>query len=208
MHIAPTPVKSVSKQSPLAELAERIRAEHQSAIASIRQGAQHAMIAGELLLEAKRQLKHGDWTKWLEANCCAISDRTAQVYMHLALNRAALEAKPQHAADLSVRKALKAIAGPPKSKDTPKAKASTTYQAAPKRRSRLVPPALNSLLWSDADEETRRKFLDSIGPKAVLDVMPESWWPAIIDRLDREPAIIDRLCREGFFDKENLRALS
>jgi hypothetical protein len=158
------------------------------------------MAAGDLLVEAKRLLGHGHFGKWLEANC-AISDRTARLYMSLAENRTAVEAEAnrQRVADLTVRGAVKAIAGPPKSKDKPKT--ATTCQTAPKRRSRLVPPALNSLLWSDADEETRRKFLDNIGPKAVLDVMPESWWDVIERRHDR-------LCREGFFDKENLRALS
>jgi hypothetical protein len=160
-HIAPTSVKSTSQQlTPLAELAAHIQAEHRATIEAIRTGTRHAMTAGELLLEAKRQLKHGHWVEWLEANC-AISDRTAQTYMHLARNRAVLEANPQHAADLSIREALKAIAGPPKS--NPKPKATTTFQTAPKRRSWLKPSALNSLIWSDADEEERCEFVGNVG---------------------------------------------
>src|SRR5262249_40736130 len=121
MHIALAPVKSTSQQPPLAELAKRIRAEHQSVIASIRQGAQHAMAAGDLLLEVKRRLGHGHFGKWLEANC-SISDRTARLYMSLAENRAAVEAEAnrQRVADLTVRGAVKAIAAPAKPK-APKA---------------------------------------------------------------------------------------
>jgi hypothetical protein len=47
------------------------------------------------------------------------------------------------------------------------------------------------LAWSDATVEERRKFIDAIGLKAILDVMPESWWGVI------ERRVHDRLCREG-----------
>jgi hypothetical protein len=181
-----------SEQTALAELAEQIRAEHQSVIASIRQGARHAMAAGDLLVKAKRWVGHGHFGKWLEANC-AISDRTARLYMSLAQNRAAVEAEAnrQRVADLTVRGAVKAIAPPTK----PKAPKEQPVASTVKRRSRLKPPALNSLLWSDADKEERRKFIDAIGLKAILDVMPESWWDVI------EKCVCDRLCREGYTSK-------
>ncbi|HEY7423265.1 MAG TPA: hypothetical protein VH682_03395 [Gemmataceae bacterium] len=39
----------------LAELAGRINAEHQQAESALRAGLQHAKVAGELLIEAKKQ---------------------------------------------------------------------------------------------------------------------------------------------------------
>jgi hypothetical protein len=44
---------------------------------------QHAMAAGDLLLEAKLRLKHGEWLPWL-AEHRSMSERTAQRYMRLA----------------------------------------------------------------------------------------------------------------------------
>src|SRR5262249_44310608 len=128
--------------------------------------------------EAKCRLGHGHWGKWLDANC-AISDRTARLYMSLARNRAAIEAEAnrQRVADFTVRGAVKAIAGPPKSKD--KAKTPAPRQTAPQRQSRLEAPALNSLLWPAADEETQRKFLHDIGLRTILDRMPDNWVPAL-----------------------------
>lgn len=38
------------------------------------------MVAGELLVDVKRQLKHGQFSAWLAENC-AIPDRTCRLYM-------------------------------------------------------------------------------------------------------------------------------
>ena len=64
----------------------------------------HAIVAGELLLDAKDLLKHGQWLPWLAENC-AISERTAQLYMRCAKNRAAIEAKSATVADLTLNEA-------------------------------------------------------------------------------------------------------
>jgi hypothetical protein len=45
----------------LADLAARINAKHEAAGGALKRGLQHAIAAGELLLEAKAQLKHGQW---------------------------------------------------------------------------------------------------------------------------------------------------
>ena len=97
--------------SPLPDLAARIRAEHAGVVATLQRSFAHAMAAGDLLLAAKAQLKHGQWLPWL-ADHCGISERTAQVYMRLAKNREALEAKTQSSADLTVDSALKLLAAP------------------------------------------------------------------------------------------------
>lgn len=65
---------------------------------------EHAMRAGQALIDAKAQLTHGEWLPWLEANFVA-SERLARYYMQVASNR-------QRVADIeepSLRKALEAL---------------------------------------------------------------------------------------------------
>jgi hypothetical protein len=66
----------------------------------------NAMAAGDLLIEAKAQLKHGTWLPWLRDHC-AMSPRSAQLYMRRAKNRAAIEkANAQSVAHLTVNEAV------------------------------------------------------------------------------------------------------
>jgi len=46
-------------------LAERVNSEHQQLKECIIRGAHHAVRAGELLWEAKRQAGHGRWLEWI-----------------------------------------------------------------------------------------------------------------------------------------------
>ena len=95
----------------LADLAARIKAEHEATAIAMRRGVEHAMAAGDLLLEAKAQLKHGEWLPWLAAHC-HIPERTARLYMRLALNRAELDHQIGNVADLTVRGAVALLASP------------------------------------------------------------------------------------------------
>lgn len=91
----------------LPDLAARIRTEHEATAAALQRGVMHAMTAGDLLIEAKAQLKHGHWLPWLAKNC-VISERTAQLYIKLAKNRAVIEKEmrnPQSVADLTLNEA-------------------------------------------------------------------------------------------------------
>lgn len=49
----------------------------------LRAGLQHAIKAGEALVEAKGQVEHGEWIPWVEKNCTFCRD-TANRYMRLA----------------------------------------------------------------------------------------------------------------------------
>jgi hypothetical protein len=91
--------------SRLADLAKRIRVEHEAYVAAVKQSLSRAMAAGEMLIEAKAQLKHGEWRPWL-AERCGIPERTASRYMKLARNRTTIEAEIGHVADLTVRAAV------------------------------------------------------------------------------------------------------
>jgi hypothetical protein len=53
----------------------------------------HAMRAGDLLIEAKAQLKHGEWLPWLAANF-EMTPQTANGYMRAARNRTQIEGNP------------------------------------------------------------------------------------------------------------------
>jgi Protein of unknown function (DUF3102) len=93
----------------LPDLAARIRIEHRAASDKLSEALAHAMAAGDLLIEAKALVPHGGWLPWLAANV-EISDRTAQVYMRAAKNRAEIEANAQSAADLSLGEAMALLA--------------------------------------------------------------------------------------------------
>src|SRR5262245_5139507 len=89
----------------LADLAARIKAEHTAVADSLNESVKHAIAAGELLLEAKEKVKHGQWLPWLRDNC-SLSKPTAQLYMRVAKNRAKAEAQMRNGvADLSLNEA-------------------------------------------------------------------------------------------------------
>jgi hypothetical protein len=89
----------------LPDLAARIRAEHEATSDALRSSAEHGMAAGDLLIEAKAKVPHGQWLPWLKDNC-AMSERTAQIYMRLAKNREPIEEQIRNgSADLSMNEA-------------------------------------------------------------------------------------------------------
>ena len=95
----------------LADLAARIRAEHEGVAAAIRRGLEHAIRAGDLLIEAKGKVPHGEWLPWLATT--GVPERAAQRYMRLARNRAKIEtANPSDLSDLTVDAALALLANP------------------------------------------------------------------------------------------------
>jgi DUF3102 family protein len=98
----------IATSNSLADLAARIRAEHEAAVGAQRTSLTHAMAAGDLLIEAKAQLDHGQWLPWLKS--CGISERTGQRYIRLARNRDTIEAKYDKLSDLSVSAALGLLA--------------------------------------------------------------------------------------------------
>ena len=100
------------EQGTLTQLANQINDEHRQAEQAINAGLEHALRAGQLLLEAKGLCAHGEWTPWLEDNFAG-SARTARAYMLVAERWPQIEAKRQRVANLSFRDALR-LAAPPK----------------------------------------------------------------------------------------------
>jgi hypothetical protein len=94
----------------LADLAARIRAEHEAVSTALKESVRHAIAAGELLIEAKGQLGHGRWLPWLRDHC-TISERTAQLYMRVAKSRAEVENQMRNdVADLTLNEAAALLA--------------------------------------------------------------------------------------------------
>jgi hypothetical protein len=93
-------------------LTKRINEEHRRCEAAFRSGVEHALRAGELLIEAKESVPHGSWGAWLADNFEG-SARTAQAYMRVARARKQFEdPKTQRVADLSLREAIKELSTP------------------------------------------------------------------------------------------------
>ena len=100
----------------LKELAVRINDAHALCKSALSAYAEYAVQAGELLLQAKAAVGHGQWLAWVEAHC-TFSQRTAQVYTQLARKtRTSYQSKAQRAAHIcaSIRRALENITTDPK----------------------------------------------------------------------------------------------
>lgn len=96
---------TIAQSNSLPDLAARIRAEHAATSVALKSSITHGITAGEMLIEAKAQLPHGQWLPWLRDHC-EISERTAQLYMRLAKNRDAIEDQIRNGvADLSLNEA-------------------------------------------------------------------------------------------------------
>ena len=67
----------------LTALAGQIKHEHGQCENAARSAVQHAIRAGELLVDAKARCQHGTWKRWIEEHC-GFSLRTAQLYMGIA----------------------------------------------------------------------------------------------------------------------------
>src|SRR5262245_23407535 len=84
-----------------------------AAEAATRRGLEHAVAAGQLLIEAKELVGHGEWLAWLQTNC-HVGIRQAQAFMRLARHRHRLDSlKYAPSAHLTIH-AAEALVGKPK----------------------------------------------------------------------------------------------
>lgn len=89
-----------------AYLAEEIKKKLEKCKEHSRFLIEHAIQLGELLIQAKKAVPHGEFTKWLDENC-HLGARQAQRYMLLAKHPE--EAKTTRASFLSLRAAVAAL---------------------------------------------------------------------------------------------------
>ena len=115
------PLAAAVSSPSLSDLAARINTEF-AAIQKADQDAnktvvQRAIIFGRTLCQAKENVGHGKWEKWLNDNCRDISVRTAQRYMKLADSPEVRTAmgKNDTVSSLSLRAALALANRQPKS---------------------------------------------------------------------------------------------
>ena len=140
-------------------LAKAVR-EHLQASANAAQNfLEHTLDAGDALIRAKAQVKHGEWLPWLKL--CDLSADKAERYMKLARHRAELNSAGVR--NLSLGAALKLVAKK-KPVDRPKAK-----------KSRPVTHSDALAWWSSASPEARSRFIHGVGLKPLLAAIPPSW---------------------------------
>jgi hypothetical protein len=90
----------------LSDLAADINENHDLALMHVGQSFDHAVKAGLLLMDAKKQVPHGKWLAWLKANV-KVGARQAANYMRVA---ACPDEKRSAVANLSLRKAIHELA--------------------------------------------------------------------------------------------------
>jgi hypothetical protein len=78
-----TPTMSDQPTPTIESLADTANREHACGDEATRQGLTHYLAAGNALIEAKRQVGHGGWVKWLKANV-NFDRRSASNYILLA----------------------------------------------------------------------------------------------------------------------------
>jgi hypothetical protein len=143
----------------LAKNARIINTEHKAVIGATQAKLQHAITAGATLKACKDSMAHGDWTKWLDANCPEISERTASLYMRLAKNSDKLEKAAKEngnaVADLSVRGAAKVLANKRANGGGTKTSTRTATQASP------TPPTLEEQFKAVAADEVFQALKDA-----------------------------------------------
>lgn len=94
---------------PLELLVARINLAHAEASAYAGKAIERALEAGDLLIQAKASIAHGEWQSWLRQHCPSISPRTVQNYMRIARE---LPAEKRTDAHLTVNGALKMLEKP------------------------------------------------------------------------------------------------
>jgi len=151
--------KATAEIDDLDALAKEVCKHLQASAAAAQNFLEHALAAGDALIRAKAQVKHGDWLKWLKS--CDLSADTAERYMKAARHRDELNSA--RVRNLSLSAALKLVVKK-KPVDGPKAKKSrpaTHFDAL--------------AWWSSASPEARSRFIDGVGLKPLLAAIPPSW---------------------------------
>ncbi len=113
------------------DLAEQIDREHELCREATVSVVEHAVRAGELLVQAKDRRGHGAWTSWLEQHC-SVTPRQARRYMSLAKNQDRLdEAKRTWKSDFTLAEAMELLS---ELQESPQAECATEETASERRR--------------------------------------------------------------------------
>ena len=159
---------ALAVQQDLDALAQTIRSADQGVAHAVNNMVTAALTAGDALIQAKAQVEHGGWRRYLKDSCDLSEDR-AERYMRLARGRDVIEANSARVRNLSLTQALKLVDEherkfQPRVSDSPK---------APKAAKAVE--RLNSLAWSNASPAERTQFVEAVGLDALLAAAPSSW---------------------------------
>lgn len=134
----------------LVDLADRINAAHEEAFRHAKAAILRAIDVGDLLTQAKAQVKHGEWIPWVEANC-RFGVRQAQKYLRAYEHRESLTANAHSDSPLpaTIDRALASVA-------EPKAIQSTIADV-PSPGARLA-PGIHTVRLSDIKPSSLREF--------------------------------------------------
>jgi hypothetical protein len=141
------PPTIVRADEDLVALAGEINAAHEAREKARRKGLEHYRRAGEKLLQAKEQVGHGNWLKWVKESL-KFSDRKARRYMEWA--------KTDAASDLEVQEAeWRRVSGHPEAeraeaKDRSEATAGSDQGILDESAIREVALALGGAGWTDS----------------------------------------------------------
>ncbi len=149
------------------ELAREINTEHSHVETHKHTTIQHAIRCGELLLEMKQRVGHGNWLAWVEEHFEA-SERTARNYMEIAKSAAVADLSD----DTTMRSALRALASRSQSK-------------APKLEPKDPPPSMapaNGHIPIEGDERISEVEVIE-APRAGLAKTHQRTWAGVPARL-------------------------
>jgi hypothetical protein len=173
------------------DLVRAINAEHIHVETHKHKTIGHAIRCGELLLEMKQRVGHGNWLAWVDEHFEA-SERTARNYMEIAKSAAVADLD----ADTTMRSALRALAAPSRSKE-PKPEAG--------------PAQTDTTLASlDVPVEDDGRVLDAevIGaPRAGLGRTHRRTWTSVPARLTTIKRAFSEAAGEGLDDQRASEAL-
>src|SRR6516225_8207443 len=135
----------------LAELAERIRAEHDGIVRAANDVLDHVLAAGRALIIAQKSVPKGQWADWVKRSC-EVSYRTARRYIQVTrAYEAGGHGVAKDLAGLSLRGLIRAF--------TPSKDPNTSHE---RRRSSPAPASqdkLNSLAWAVCTRSLRTRGL-------------------------------------------------
>ncbi len=83
---------AITNEKQMAVLRDKIREAHGTFISSMKDTLEAGITAGQLLIEAKETLEHGEFLKWIQ-DTLPFTERTAQKYMRIARNQDKLKEK-------------------------------------------------------------------------------------------------------------------
>jgi hypothetical protein len=151
-------MRSVAVANSLIQYSSSINEEHRLAFLCAREAVAHAKAAGELLLQAKREIKHGEWVQWIEDNC-EVSPRVAQSYMRIAENWDVIEANSDATHGLTIDAALKAIPKPERAATPAPIAPKTITQPEPKTKTTSFLPPDDALAKIEAESKAKDEQL-------------------------------------------------